>query len=61
MYILIYKILINMWWFNCMSKKSISTISPLPTIIEECNEEETKIDPKLFENYNGKIYGIRPL
>lgn len=50
-----------MWWFTCMNKKSINTISPLPTIIEESNEEETKIDPKLFENYNGKIYGIRPL
>lgn len=50
-----------MWWFTCMNKKSINTISPLPTIIEESNEEETKIDPKLFEKYNGKIYGIRPL
>lgn len=59
MYLLIYKILINMWWFTCMSKKSITTISPLPTIIEEGNDEETKIDPALFEMYNGKIYGIR--
>ena len=50
-----------MWWFTCMSKKSISTITPLPTIIKKGNEEETKIDPALFEMYNGKIYGIRKL
>lgn len=44
-----------MWWFTCMNKKSVNIIAPLPSIIEGDNEEEeeTKIDPKLFEKYNG--------